>query len=71
MNFPLPSWVANLKVDDKVTYHYTLGAFPAIIENISDKGIWIEVETTNGTMLARVGTDGQGLYSSYITERVS
>jgi hypothetical protein len=69
MNFPLSSWVATLEVGSLVTYHYSLGAFPGVVDSIDGNGIWILVETFHGDMLAKVGTDGQGPYSSYITSR--
>jgi hypothetical protein len=71
MNFPLSSWIATLEVGSPVTYHYSLGRFPGVVDSIEPYGIWVMVETWNGDMLAKVNPDGQGTYSSYITPRDS
>jgi hypothetical protein len=69
MNFPLQSWVDTLSPGSEVTYHYSLGRYPGVIESKDQFGIWVLVETPNNPMLAKLGTDGRGPYSSFITRR--
>jgi hypothetical protein len=71
MKFPHQSWVDTLGPGNEVTFHYSLGSYPGVIESKDKNGIWVLVDVPNNTMLARVGTDGRGPYSSYITQRAS
>ena len=68
-NFPLQSWIDTLEVGSPVTYIYRLGQFPATVDSIDSNGIWVIVETANGDMMAKVGTDGLGPYGSHIVPR--
>jgi hypothetical protein len=70
-NFPLQSWIDTLEVGSPVTYIYSLGQFPATVDSIDGNGIWVIVETANGDMMAKVGTDGLWTYGSYITPRAT
>lgn len=69
MNFPLKSWVDSLEVGSEVTYHYSIGQLPAVVDDITALGIWVICNKQGDSFLAKVGKDGHGPYSSFITPR--
>lgn len=66
-NAPSKSWLGSLVVGSEVTYHYSLGSFPAVVKEIGERYIWLLVNVNGNEFYAGVAGNCCGPYSSYIS----
>lgn len=68
-NEPSKSWLGSLVVGSEVTYHYSLGSVPAVVNEIDERCFWIGIMIGKNEFHAKVASNGCGPYSSRISPR--